>query len=305
MAINKLEFAKVFMSALDRQMLEKATSGWMETNAGQVIYNGGNEVKVPKIVMSGLAAYDREEGFVRGPVTYSYQTKLLTQDRGRTFQLDAMDVDETNFGTAAGNVLGEFQRTKVIPEVDAYRYSVIADTAITANRYTEYTPKVSDIVDKLMEDITNIKDTVGNESEIIVTISTPVASILSRAQQMPKWIDVTNFSQGGVNMQVKTFDNCPIINVPSSRMKTKYKFFDGISDGEEDGGFLVDDDAKNINWIITSKTAPIAVSKTDVTRIFDPMTNQKANAWKLDYRKYHDLWILDNAIDGIWLNYEK
>ena len=149
MAINKLEFAKVFMSALDRQMLEKATSGWMETNAGQVIYNGGNEVKVPKIVMSGLAAYDREEGFVRGPVTYSYQTKLLTQDRGRTFQLDAMDVDETNFGAAAGNVLGEFQRTKVIPEVDAYRYSVIADTAITANRYTEYTPKVSDIVDKL------------------------------------------------------------------------------------------------------------------------------------------------------------
>lgn len=32
------------------------------------------------------------------------------------------------------------------------------------------------------------------------------------------------------------------------------------------------------------------------------MTNQKANAWKIDYRKYHDLWILDNAIDKLWVN---
>ena len=50
------------------------------------------------------------------------------------------------------------------------------------------------------------------------------------------------------------------------------------------------------------RSAPIAVSKTDVTRIFDPMTNQKANAWKIDYRKYHDLWITDNAMDGIYVN---
>ena len=46
----------------------------------------------------------------------------------------------------------------------------------------------------------------------------------------------------------------------------------------------------------------IGVSKTDVTRIFDPLTNQKANAWKIDYRKYHDLWIPDNAVEGIWVN---
>ena len=47
------------------------------------------------------------------------------------------------------------------------------------------------------------------------------------------------------------------------------------------------------------RQAPIAVSKTDVTRIFDPMTNQNANAWKIDYRKYHDLWITDNGMEGV------
>lgn len=46
-------------------------------------------------------------------------------DRGRKFLLDKMDVDETNFVASASAVMSEFQRTKVIPEVDAYRYSRI------------------------------------------------------------------------------------------------------------------------------------------------------------------------------------
>ena len=34
---------------MDKQMLEGATSGWMEANAGQVKYSGGSEVKIPKM----------------------------------------------------------------------------------------------------------------------------------------------------------------------------------------------------------------------------------------------------------------
>lgn len=37
-------------------------------------------------------------------------------------------------------------------------------------------------------------------------------------------------------------------------------------------------------------------------RIFDPLTNQKANAWAMDYRRYHDLWILDNKLDSVFVN---
>ena len=48
--------------------------------------------------------------------------------------------------------------------------------------------------------------------------------------------------------------------------------------------------------ILTGLYAPIAVNKTDKIRIFDPNTNQDADAWKLDYRKYHDLWIMDEDL---------
>ena len=35
MSINTLEYAAVFMQELDNQMVECATTGWMEDNAGQ------------------------------------------------------------------------------------------------------------------------------------------------------------------------------------------------------------------------------------------------------------------------------
>ena len=59
MAINTIEAAKIFQTALDQQVLEEATTGWMEDNAGQVKYSGGAVAMIPKVSMSGLGNYDR------------------------------------------------------------------------------------------------------------------------------------------------------------------------------------------------------------------------------------------------------
>ena len=123
MAINTIAYATLFQTALDKQAVAKLTSGWMDANAGQVIYNGGKEVKIPKINMDGLGDYSRAGGFTSGAVTLEYETRTMTMDRGRTFMIDAMDVNESNFVANASNVMGQFQATKVIPEIDAYRYS--------------------------------------------------------------------------------------------------------------------------------------------------------------------------------------
>ena len=148
--MNTMEYAAIFMEELDHQLVDVSTTGWMEENAGQVQYNGGAEVKIPKMQMSGLGDYDRDGGFAKGAVTVSYETREMTQDRGRTFQLDAMDVDETNFAATAGCVMGEFQRTKVVPEIDAYRYSKIYALANAAKRTKSYTPAVSSVFETLL-----------------------------------------------------------------------------------------------------------------------------------------------------------
>lgn len=135
MSVNTIQTAAVIQSELDKAAVEQATSGWMEVNSNLVKYNGGSEVKIPELSMDGLADYDRQNGFVAGGVNFKYQTKTMTQDRGRSFSFDENAVDETNFVLTAATVMGEFQRTKVIPEIDAYRYSTIAAACIKAKKH--------------------------------------------------------------------------------------------------------------------------------------------------------------------------
>ena len=63
---NIIEYAKQFQAELDKAAVAMATSGWMELNDELVKYSGGNEIKIPKISMDGLANYDRQKGFVQG-----------------------------------------------------------------------------------------------------------------------------------------------------------------------------------------------------------------------------------------------
>lgn len=303
MAINTLEMTKIFQQALDKQMLVGATSGWMETNAANVKYNGGDTVKMPTIEVQGLANYDRDKGFNQGAVTLKYTDYKLTQDRGRTFHLDSMDVDESNFVASAGNVMGEFQRTQVIPEVDAYRYSKIYELANRDSRVTgSFTPSATNILSQLDEEITTIQDTIGDAESLVIIMSTLIRTILNTVKDIEKYLDVTNFKAGAIDTKVRTYNEIPILGVPSARMKSKYTFNDGSTSGQEAGGFAAAAEAVDINWIIIARRAPIAISKTDKVRIFAPDVNQNADAWKLDYRKFHDLWIPKNRLASVWVN---
>lgn len=303
MAINTLQYSQQFQTVLDAQMLAGATSAFMEANAGQVKYDGGDTVHIPEVSMQGLAKYDRDEGFNQGSVTLKFNPCKMTQDRGRTFQLDSMDVNETNFVATAGTVMGEFQRTQVIPEIDAYRYSKISALATEENKVTTgFTPAVATILEKLEAEITEIQDVVGEEEGLIIVMSTKLRTILNNADKFNRYLNVAEFKNGSVNTTVKSFNDIPILGVPSARMKTAYVFNDGKTANQQAGGFKADTGAKDINWIIMPQRAPIAVSKTDKVRIFTPELNQKADAWKIDYRKYHDLWIPKNRFAAIRVN---
>ena len=303
MAINTLQYSQQFQTVLDAQMLAGATSAFMEANAGQVKYDGGDTVHIPEISMQGLAKYDRDEGFNQGSVTLKFNPYKMTQDRGRTFQLDSMDVNETNFVATAGTVMGEFQRTQVIPEIDSYRYSKIAALATAENKVTTgFTPAVATILEKLEAEITDIQDVVGEDEGLIIVMSTKLRTILNNADKFNRYLNVAEFKNGSVNTKVKSFNDIPILGVPSARMKTAYVFNDGKTVNQQAGGFKADTAAKDINWIIMPQRAPIAVSKTDKVRVFTPDINQKADAWKIDYRKYHDLWIPKNRFAAIRVN---
>lgn len=308
MALNTIEYAQVFQTQLDQAAVRDSVTGWMDANAGQVIYSGGNTVKIPKISMDGMANYDRSKGYTDGAVDFSYETRTMTQDRGRRFMLDAMDVDETNFVATAGAVMGEFQRTQVIPEIDAYRLSKIASTAISGPKADQmvkysYTPKADvqsfSVLREIKSGIANIRSN-GYNGALVCHIEDIALSELEI--EMAGRLQAMTWLQGGVTTTVPSIDGVALIATPSNRMVTSITIYDGKTSGQEKGGFTAASDAKHINFEIMPVETPIAVSKQDVLRIFDPQTNQQANAWSMDYRRYHDLWVKDNAASSIYVN---
>lgn len=299
--INTLATATLFQQTLDQVVVQEALTGWMEANAGQVLYNGGAEVKIPKIALQGLGKYDRNNGYNQGSITLSYETKTMTQDRGRKFQLDAMDVNETNFVATAATVMGEFQRVHVVPEIDAYRLSKLITAAITldTNVTYSYTPAEATILKEVKKGISKIRNA-GYNGELVIHMTADALLELETALA-GKITDVT-FSQGGIDTRVPSVDKCPIIPTPQNRMYSAITLYDGKTVGQEAGGYVKGTGALEANFIIVPRNVPIAISKQDVMRIFDPMTNQDANAWAMDYRRFHDLWTLENKENLIYVN---
>ncbi len=308
--MNTIEHAKVFQQELDKAMLADLCTGWMDENSKTAKYEGGSEIKIPKLVMSGLGDYNRINGYPEGDISLTFETMTMTKDRGRSFNIDAMDVDESGFVLVASDVMGEFQRTHVVPETDAYRIGKI--NTLAGARARAYTPVVATVLQNLKQDIATVQDAIGDVEPLVVLMSFPVAAILDSNENISKQLNVGDFKKGEVTMKVKMLDEVPILRVPSSRMKSAFVFYDGVTDSDgasqnptpdqRTGGFVPASGAVAINWIVCAKRAPIGVSKTDTVRIFDPLTYQKANAWHIDYRKYHDLWIPDNKLNGVFVN---
>lgn len=305
MAINTLATETLFQRTLDKLAVQEAVTGWMDANAGQVIYSGGKEVKIPKLSVQGLADYDRDKGYVQGGSTLAYETHTMTQDRGRKFQLDAMDIDETGFVATAAAVMGEFQRVNVVPEIDAYRISKIATAAITAAKAGmveyNYTPGAASTsaLRKAKEGIKAVRDNGYNGPLVIMATSDFITEL---ELELAGKITSVTFAQGGINTQVPSIDGVPFISVPSNRMYSAIKLNDGITEGQEQGGYEKGVSAKDINFIVTARTTPIAVTKQDKMKIFTPDQNQDADAWKMNYRRHHDLWVLENKIDSIYVS---
>lgn len=289
-------FQQKVQPGLYKQYMAGATTSWMENNARGVQYTGGKYILMHEMSVDGLGDYDRNLGYPRGVITGSKKQYELTMDRGREFLIDAADNDETGFLVTAASVMSEFQRSHVIPEVDCYRYSQIykimsegdysaniSDTAITA----------ANITDTLLSDIADVQDEMGTDIPLVVIMSGQVQKHFGN--DFSRQLDLINFQRGQLYTKVKAVDGNPFLIVPSARLKSAYDFLDGITSEETAGGYKAGTGAKDIKWIITPVTGPTAVAKIDKMRAFTPDEYQAADAWKVDYRIYHDLWMFPNA----------
>lgn len=293
---NSIELAQKYLPLLDE--VYKVSSRTAILDATKVEIVNGNTVKVFKTSMDGLGNYDRNKGYTDGDVTGSWEALTLSKDRGRAFMVDRMDNEET-IGMAFGTLAGEFIRTKVAPEIDAYTFAKLAGTAnilsATAADITVGTTDVPGLVDEGERAMNEAE--VPYEGRILFISETAYAGL--RAKIMRTVMNGDN----GINKEVETYDGMRVIRVPQSRFYTAITLKDGTTGGQTEGGYVgTKTTGKPINFMIVHPSALTKVVKHVLPRIFTPDENQKADAWKFDYRIYHDTFVFENKVKGIYLH---
>ncbi len=299
MSLNLTNIAIKMTDELDKAVASKPVTGFLTDNHLRTKFVGAKTVMIPEMNISGLGDYDRDTGFVNGTVSVTATPYTLSMDRGRSFQLDREDNDESGIVDLAGQIMGEFVRTQVVPEVDAYTLSKLAGYAATNSQTVTGTP-ATDAMEMLMTAIASAQNAVGYDEELVAFVDSTMWLALQNSTDVSRVLTLADFAKGDVNMQVNSFNGVAILPVPDSRMKSAFTFYDGVTTGQEAGGFTATSTAKNIGLLLMPRHAASLIKKTEQVRCFDPAHNQQADAWKMDYRLYYDVLLKDSLCDGIF-----
>lgn len=290
-----IELSKQYVPLLD-EVFKKA-SLTQDLNANQNLIRKGanaNEILVPKLEMEGLADYSRNSGYTKGDVSLSYETRKFNYDRGRKFEVDTMDNQETE-EVAFGMLAAEFLRTKVAPEADAFTFATIAGktgiSKISAGAALADGAAVMTALKTALDKMD--EDEVPEEGRLLYITPANLSAI--------KAMDTTKSRE-----LLEGFSK--IVKVPQSRFYTAIDLLDGStktdSKDETIGGYKKASTGKDINFMVIHPSAILKSDKHIASDIIEPAENQTSDAWMQKYRKYGIVDLFDNKLAGVYLHYK-
>ena len=292
---QSIGLAQKFQPILDEVYKVSSLTARMDAMTKPVNFSGANVVNVFKTDIIGLGTYSRVSGYPAGQITASWEALTLATERGRSFTFDRMDNEET-LGMAFGSTSGEFIRTKVAPELDAYRFSKYASTA-SINAATPGTLDANTVIEALDDaKLALDEDEVPSEGRILY-ISDAVLHLLEGK--------VSRFlgNENSVDKRITSYSGMPVVMVPQTR------FYRGIT---LDAGAAVDaggfsktvSTGKDINFMIVHPSAVLQVAKHESLKVFSPDENQTTDGWLIQYRIYHDAFVYANKVNGIYAHWK-
>ena len=291
---NSIALAQKYLPILDEIYKEGSKTSILDTAEYNVRWIGAKTVQLFNSASVGLANYSRNAGYQVGDVTQAWENYVLSVDRGRSFSIDVMDNDET-LGMAFGSLMGEFERVHVIPEVDAYRLAKYAGLVKTGAKTSATDPAGSGV---------NIASQIDGGMAYMDELEVPhegrICFISPKAYENLK-ANVTRYTlnlEKDVNNNIEMYNDLRLVKVPQARFATVCTL-NAPTTSAGAGGFTLS--GNNINFLIVDPRATMQVIKHLVPRVFSPEVNQEADAWKFDYRVYHDCFVQAQKLDGLYL----
>lgn len=294
---NTIALAKNYISSLDEvYKLASLTSDLLSDQSTARQGANANEILVPTLSMDGLADYSRNSGYVKGDVKLEWNTLKFDYDRGRKFEVDTMD-DEETINIAFAKLAAEFIRTKVVPEDDAYTFAKLASLSgiskVAAGATLSDGAAVMTAIKAALDAMD--EDEVPEENRFLYITPTNLSAIKSMDTTKSREL-LDGFAK--------------IVKVPQSRFYTAIELYDGQdhtdSEGADEtvGGYVKATTAKDINFMIIHKPAIYKYFKHTASNIITPEANQDSDGYIQKFRKYGIVNAYQNKLAGIYLHHK-
>ena len=284
---NNIEKFKKYVPLLDEVYKQTALTSVLDSDA-ELAQAGANanEIIIPKIDMDGLGAYDRNSGYTNGDATLTNETVRFNYERGRMFSIDSMD-DEETAGLAYGKLAGEFIRTKVAPEGDAFRFAKYSEKAGTKKEEALANGKA--VVDALRTAVTAMDEAEVSYENRFLFITPTLKGMIDDLDTTKSREVLAKFAG--------------IVEVPQTRFYTAIDLLSG-KDSENKGGYKKNANGKELNFLIVEKSAILQYNKHIAPKVVSPEQNQNADAWKFGYRKYGLADVYENKTAGVYVSHK-
>ena len=275
-----------YLNQVDFLYSETSKSAILDGNNAIVSMSKGcNEMKFPKITVDGLSDYSRTTGYEAGDVSVEFESKKPNYDRGIKFNIDEMDDEETD-GVMLGNTLGLLEKDKVAPEIDAFRFATYA----SASGISTVAPADLTTGEAVLNALVTATAQMDNDSvemnDRVLFITPPLLLAAENVDTTKSKAILSRFSS--------------IVQVPQSRFYTAIDLKSKTADSAT--GYAKASGAKNINFLIVSKSAVIQFTKHVFNKPLSPDNNPDGDSWVIRYRKYGIAEVYDNKKKGIYLH---
>ena len=285
--------AEQYLPIMDEVYKAASKTSILDAANGRIRFTGGDSVELYKVSLNGLGDYNRSTGYVNGAATGTWEKLTLAKDRARKFLVDRMSNEET-LGMAFGTIVGEFIRTQLVPEVDAYRFAkYFAGAGTTANAaITPGTTDVPALIDTATEVMSNHE--VPEEGRILFVSEKTYNGLKAK---------ITRYlaNEGTVDRNVEYYNGMRVIRVPEGRFYTAITLYDGTTAGQTAGGYVgTTSTGYKLNFMVVHPSAVVNAVKWEAPKIISPDLVQDADAWLFAMRLYHDAFVLANKTYGIY-----
>ena len=248
-----------------------------------------NEILLKKVQTTSLGDYQRNIGYAAGSATIGWETVKLELDRSTFYTLDRVDSIET-LNTTIGDLVADFTRRHLIPEIDATRLARYANGAGSKKTITLTSVNILSEIDLASATMSNSK--VPSAGRLLF-VNQEIQPILDAA--IPRqWSN-----EAGLNTNVRIYNGMTVIYVPGDR------FYSGITLNTVSGasGYNPTIGENKVNFLMLDPKAVWQAVKVNVPKFVsadEPTNDLDSHIFRL--RIFHDAGVVKVYEKGVYAN---